>query len=186
MREDFEVVLKKLILDDFRGFGHLEIDFDEKLTVLIAQNGGGKTSILDAIAEQLKQFLIVTTLYEAEPKYYLKGSDVKNGTVGSLCSLICEITYPFEIPKPEEEHDEREFESYTYDCQLDMQVNKTGSQPFFSYNKSEVEKNHIPLEKYIKAVENLYRYSEDSLPTLIYYGAKQANIDFSRRKSKHL
>lgn len=42
--------IEKLKLWDYRCFEFLEIDFHKKLTVLVASNGAGKTSILDAIA----------------------------------------------------------------------------------------------------------------------------------------
>ena len=42
--------IEKLRLRDYRCFGAIDIDFHEKLTVLVASNGAGKTSILDAIA----------------------------------------------------------------------------------------------------------------------------------------
>ncbi len=42
--------LSRLQLRDFRCFGTLSIDFHPQLTVLVAANGTGKTSILDAIA----------------------------------------------------------------------------------------------------------------------------------------
>lgn len=42
--------IQKLTLRDYRCFEHLEIDFDPLLTVLVATNGAGKTSILDAVA----------------------------------------------------------------------------------------------------------------------------------------
>lgn len=42
--------LKKVTLNNFRCFEHLEVPLHPRLTVLVAENGGGKTSILDAIA----------------------------------------------------------------------------------------------------------------------------------------
>lgn len=42
--------IRRLQLWDFRCFSTLEIDFHDRLTVLVAPNGAGKTSILDAIA----------------------------------------------------------------------------------------------------------------------------------------
>lgn len=42
--------IQKLSLKGYRCFDALDIDFDERLTVLVASNGAGKTSILDAIA----------------------------------------------------------------------------------------------------------------------------------------
>lgn len=42
--------LTRLLLRDYRCFEHIDIDFHPRLTVLVAANGAGKTSILDAIA----------------------------------------------------------------------------------------------------------------------------------------
>ena len=42
--------IQKLRLQDYRCFDSIDIDFHEQLTVLVASNGAGKTSILDAIA----------------------------------------------------------------------------------------------------------------------------------------
>lgn len=42
--------LKKLILHNFKCFEEIEIDFDEKSTVIVGLNGAGKTSILEGAA----------------------------------------------------------------------------------------------------------------------------------------
>ncbi len=42
--------IQQLRLRDYRCFDSIDIDFHEQLTVLVASNGAGKTSILDAIA----------------------------------------------------------------------------------------------------------------------------------------
>lgn len=42
--------LRHLSLRDYRCFDALEVDFHERLTVLVAANGAGKTSVLDAVA----------------------------------------------------------------------------------------------------------------------------------------
>lgn len=44
------VKLKRLTLKNFRCFENLALDFDEYLTVLVAENGAGKTTLLDATA----------------------------------------------------------------------------------------------------------------------------------------
>ncbi|MCX8519669.1 MAG: AAA family ATPase [Methylophilaceae bacterium] len=49
--------LKWLHLKDFRCFDELGIDFDDKLTVIVADNGAGKTAILDAIAIGFGRYL---------------------------------------------------------------------------------------------------------------------------------
>ena len=42
--------LNSLKLENFRCFKSIKIDFDEQLTVLVAENGAGKTAILDGVA----------------------------------------------------------------------------------------------------------------------------------------
>lgn len=49
--------IAKLKLEHFRRFTDFEIDFHPQLTVLVARNGAGKTSVLDAIAIALGPFL---------------------------------------------------------------------------------------------------------------------------------
>lgn len=49
--------LERLHLKNFRCFDELSINFDNRLTVIIAENGAGKTAILDAIAIGFGRYL---------------------------------------------------------------------------------------------------------------------------------
>lgn len=49
--------LKTLEIKNFRCFESLSIDLDEQLTVLVAENGAGKTAILDAVVIALSPFI---------------------------------------------------------------------------------------------------------------------------------
>lgn len=49
--------IDNLRLKNFRCFSEIEIDLDEKLTVLVAENGQGKTALLDAIRIALWPFV---------------------------------------------------------------------------------------------------------------------------------
>ncbi|HRF11491.1 MAG TPA: AAA family ATPase [Candidatus Accumulibacter phosphatis] len=49
--------LKSITLNNFRCFEHLEIELHPRLTVFVADNGGGKTAILDALAIGLSPVL---------------------------------------------------------------------------------------------------------------------------------
>jgi predicted ATP-binding protein involved in virulence len=51
------VKIENLKLTNFRAFEDFELDLDPRLTVLIARNGAGKSSILDAISTNLGSFL---------------------------------------------------------------------------------------------------------------------------------
>lgn len=48
--------LKKMAVYNFRRFKKLEIDFDEHVTVIIGDNGAGKTSIVEAISKMFTWF----------------------------------------------------------------------------------------------------------------------------------
>jgi predicted ATP-binding protein involved in virulence len=51
-----EIRVKKLKLENFRGFEQVELEFHQDLTVLIGENGAGKTAILDCLAIFLNIF----------------------------------------------------------------------------------------------------------------------------------
>ncbi|MDR1488067.1 MAG: ATP-binding protein, partial [Deltaproteobacteria bacterium] len=48
--------IESLHIDDYRCLSDFRIDFDERLTVLVGENGSGKTAILDALALFLAGF----------------------------------------------------------------------------------------------------------------------------------
>ncbi len=51
-----KIRLKSLSLSNFRRFHSLDIDFDEKITVIIGDNGAGKTSFADAVSKIFSWF----------------------------------------------------------------------------------------------------------------------------------
>lgn len=177
MSQELSISLKSLVIEDFRGFGYLSIDFDSQLTMLIAQNGGGKTTILDAVAESLKYFLFESRLYSESPKQNVSALDVKNGTYVSLCKLKCELAYTV-VEKGEKNTNERgeeyyEEDEYKFDssqCEFGFQLKKNDQLAFF-YDKNDENRG---FENYKTHVETLYREGE-SLPILVYYGSQQAN-----------
>lgn len=79
-RTGFEIALKKIEMDDFRGFQHLTMPFNNNDTIiLISENGGGKTTVLDAIASGLKLFLwkLLDRPFLSPPQ--LSPKDINNG-----------------------------------------------------------------------------------------------------------
>lgn len=66
--------IQKLRLRDYRCFEAIDIEFHRNLTVLVAANGGGKTSILDAIAVAFGPF--VGAFSEAVGKHF-EPSDIR-------------------------------------------------------------------------------------------------------------
>lgn len=57
MSDPFETRIDRLELENFRLFKSLQIDFHPQLTVLTAPNGGGKTSVLDAVRKLLQPYI---------------------------------------------------------------------------------------------------------------------------------
>lgn len=67
--------LDKLELENFRCFSKLDISFDKRLTVIVAPNGGGKTTVLDAACFGWQFFLQGIEL-EQSPKT-IKDADIR-------------------------------------------------------------------------------------------------------------
>lgn len=65
--------IDRLELTDFRLFNDLMIEFDEELTVLVANNGDGKTAVLEAIAVALAPFFDKRGI--GEPSGFSWGAD---------------------------------------------------------------------------------------------------------------
>lgn len=47
------MTIKNIILKNYRCFEDMEVNFHEKLTVIVGDNGSGKTSVLEGIAVSL-------------------------------------------------------------------------------------------------------------------------------------
>ena len=39
----------KMVVDNFKGLTHAEYDLTDKITIMLAKNGSGKTSFIDAL-----------------------------------------------------------------------------------------------------------------------------------------
>lgn len=100
---EHEVRLVHLSLKNFRGFGSLYLEFgnDSFITVLIANNGSGKTSILDAAANFLRYFLATGVLGREHEKIFfdtpyennLGPKDIKNEQAVAFCEILLELRY---------------------------------------------------------------------------------------------
>lgn len=68
--------LSRLHLENFRQFSEVEIDLHPRLTVLVAPNGAGKTSLLDAVAVSLRYF--VATMSGSQASHGFERSDIRS------------------------------------------------------------------------------------------------------------
>ncbi|MDP2228236.1 MAG: AAA family ATPase [Moraxellaceae bacterium] len=79
--------LKSLGLTNFRGFERLDIDFDERLTVIAGVNGVGKSTILQAIAIAYSHSLQEFTISREKPLPVID-ADIQQGK--SICIIEME------------------------------------------------------------------------------------------------
>ena len=79
--------LESLGLTNFRGFDRLDIDFDERMTVIAGVNGVGKSTVLQAIAIAYSQSLPAFTV-SREKSLPLLETDIQQGK--STCTIEME------------------------------------------------------------------------------------------------
>jgi predicted ATP-dependent endonuclease of OLD family len=69
-----------LEIEGFRGIGRIRLDLDTQLTVLVGENGAGKTSVLDALAILLDNYVARWLKGSAQSAERLRDTDVKRET----------------------------------------------------------------------------------------------------------
>ncbi len=89
-------ILKKVELYDFRRFDYLEIPFDSCLTVLIGNNGQGKTTIMDAISKTIS-WISANIIKEDRPGQLIRDSDIKNDSEQGFADIVSEFNFGAEI-----------------------------------------------------------------------------------------
>lgn len=81
--------ISQITIQNFRGYKHYTVSLHPKLTILVGENGAGKTSILEAISCALGPFL--TSIPDAKGKT-IKKSDIRiaGNTVADFCKVTIE------------------------------------------------------------------------------------------------
>ena len=167
MTLEYNIKLKQLTLKNFRCFDVLEIDFNERVTVFIAENGGGKTAILDVIAEGLKAYLNALKIRNQE-KSELNENDVLYGTNKSENSLFVDVTYPFPISALEKGVilNIDEWDSNSEKVRFDVDLSAEGGKL-----STEISSSFARDARYFRE-----KYQESNLPALVYYGGRSVDI----------
>ncbi len=83
--------LKSLRLTDFKRFRSLNLSFDERMTVIIGDNGAGKTSIAEAIT------IIFSWFNNNLEKTDVVGKPIKVSDINVDANEYCEVTAEFNI-----------------------------------------------------------------------------------------
>jgi predicted ATP-binding protein involved in virulence len=163
--------IQSLILENFRGFAKLKLDFFDDLNVVIGENGAGKSSVLDALAVLFAHFVEKTTDFSA--KLYLVNDDIKNG------AAYTEIT--INVLDDNEKHSwglMKSFNKSTENIELSkwnvpQKMFRNLSLPLVVYYPVN---RMVGLEKIYKSKNNEPNLSDSS--ELIYKEALNTKIDF--------
>ncbi|OJE17822.1 hypothetical protein A9490_13660 [Bacillus thuringiensis] len=146
--------LECLRLENFRGFKDLTIDFSEKFTVLIGDNGTGKTAILDGISVALGAFLLG---FEDVPSRHILPDEVRIRRELISKTMTIEPQYPVSIScigRPSEDEN-----MITWIRKLNSKKGRT--------TRNEATK----IISYAKALRQDVRNGKEViLPAIAYYG----------------
>lgn len=159
--------LKKITLKNYRCFENLEIDLHPRLTVLVGENGSGKTSILDAIASGLSPLL-----------RYLSSADQRLSGPG-----IKDTDFRIE-PLPGRGSKQR-WGTTDY---AQVVVETTSGITWDNWRRSSADKQQASkigqskLSDYAKGIlESFKTVSPEQLPIFAYYGAQRGRIEIPER-----
>ena len=85
------MIVKKIDIENYKGFEKQEITFNDNLNVFIGANASGKTSILEAIVKCL--YNIITWYAYDNDELILKKQDINYKA--DYCSILCELEDPY-------------------------------------------------------------------------------------------
>ena len=151
--------IKKIELNNFRSFEHLEIDFSERLNVFVGVNGAGKTSILDSLAILLSRLIGRIQSSHGTGRQFTD-TDIQIGTSETANSI--DLSYK--------------------NKNIRWTVTKTKRG-----RKRQTITNLVQIKEIVELVQNELENNEDaSFPLAVYYGVNRAVLDIPLRiRNKH-
>lgn len=152
--------IKALRLINFRRFKDFSLDFDSKITVIVAKNGAGKSSILDAVAILLGSFLTrlpkVKGISPKETDFHVHPNQSKP----AYMRISCETTSGVAWDRTEKRD----------------QSNKTSK--LIPAAKG-LKQLHAYVDSFLDAENASEQYE---LPVFVYYGTGRGVFDVPQRK----
>jgi len=182
----FEIALERLEINRFRSFSTLDVDFTlpdaveeedpifKNVTVFISSNGGGKSTILDVIAEHLKILLNFTFFRQDNYISQLNASDVRQDSLNSTCKALLLLSWRLPISNEDKTDDNNsDTEDINPGTPILVNFNLEKTNGSFTTNLSE----HLQDEDLI--VKHFYdrtKYIDDTyhLPVLAYFGDRSS------------
>lgn len=160
--------LKQVRLENFRGIESLKLDLHPKLTVLVAENGGGKTTILDAIAKGLAPVL----RYLSSPEQKLSAAGI--GLDDKDYRLLRDAERKPGQPSKVVDYTRIELTATSGLC-WDVQRSKPGKQAPDKTGQTDLKQFCLRKLHGIEAGE------KSMLPVFAYYGTGRGNIGIPER-----
>ena len=151
-----EIKIKKVSVENFRGFENLELEVQPDLTVLIGENGAGKTTLLDGIAKLLMVFEKTMRSKRIDLRNIFNPLDIRNGQ--------------FDLKNKIEM-------ALNDDIKLQWQLSVTKE----SYQKPQLSNyNDFKLfKKMVTTINDKQRSKQPvNIPLVVYYPTSNAPIDF--------
>jgi predicted ATP-binding protein involved in virulence len=158
---ELKLKLDHIKFENFRLFDTFELTFDEQLTVLIGENGGGKTAILEGIAKQLTYFTeYIRTGKFPQYKTIYNNSDIRyrqQAFVNDIRVLILQ------------NHEKWERKGWMID------LAKKYLKPLNDSDSSKPKWYDWMASTRLNIVESLFSSSPYVLPIIVYYPIARAN-----------
>ena len=160
MQQDYRIQklmkIKKLELHNFRCFKEYKLEFSDRFTLLIGDNGSGKTAVLDALAVAAGGFLLGISEIKSCDKRHIFNDDIRHTVLEMGQTVIKEIEDDIALVKATGIIDNKETEWTRY-----------------KNIKNEYDVSQINYDqKIIKLVENLTKKKTNSnilFPVITYY-----------------
>ncbi|PSJ75861.1 hypothetical protein C7N43_16750 [Sphingobacteriales bacterium UPWRP_1] len=172
----YNISLNNLTLKSFRCFPELDVSFDERLTVFIAENGGGKTTVLDAIAEGLKAYLAALKV-AGYKQCSFQGGDVKKGEEISDININVSLDYPVKLSNLSVTGETRAGE---------LDGKQENIEVFINVYKHNISSTNLSSKSVIASYNELAknRLNQDNqivMPVLAYFGGDSVKIKYDAK-----
>ena len=168
--------LEKISLTNFRCFQSLEIDLHPRMTILVADNGGGKTSVLDAIALGFSPLL--RALSSANQR--LSGPILGDTDIRLLPNQICADSANILLAAKLPNESQLKWEVSQKSSSIANNENQIAQQQLRNYANAILEHLiHGNNETTLRPDETISR-----VPVIAYYGTARGHIDIPVRLKK--
>lgn len=186
-----QIKIKSLSLERFRKFNVLpDLSFNDNITVIISENGGGKTTILDAVANALQVFVYQLTKASFTKPKVQEFRDIKNGLNDAYVELKIEAHKCFSDSMLEQDlSDEDEYLPNSGNFEYDtVPLLENVISIIINKHKYESKINGFVADEHSVFSFGDYYINEfregDFLPVLIYYGCN--SIDTQQTTERKL